>query len=98
MGRRDAGTLADLTAWKAEREAQGGKGTDAFVCSQSNGTQGKPLSVRNAQHRWKVAVKVLGSERQADLSIHCGRHSFCSHALHGGRSLAAVRWTRRESP
>src|SRR5687767_4041094 len=29
----DAGTLADLTAWKTERLGQGAKGRDAFVCS-----------------------------------------------------------------
>ena len=62
-----------------------------FVCSQSRGTQGKALSVRNAQARWKAAIKVLGSERRGVLSIHCGRHSFCSHALAGGRTLPEVR-------
>lgn len=87
----DAATLSDLTQWKAERTAQGATGTDTLVCSQSSGTQGKPLSVRNAQARWKAAIKVLGNERVADLSIHCGRHSFCSHALAGGRSIAQVR-------
>lgn len=87
----DAGTLAALDAWKRERESQGASGADPFVCSQSAGTQGKPLSVRNAQARWKATVKVLGDERRASLSIHSGRHSFCSHALAGGRSLAEVR-------
>ena len=87
----DAATLDDLRAWKAERAAQGATGASPFVCSQSTGTQGKPLSVRNAQARWKAAVKLLGPERVADLSIHCGRHSFCSHALAGGRTIAEVR-------
>lgn len=62
-----------------------------FVCSQSKGTLGKRLSRRNAQNRWKVSTKCLGPERQSILSIHCGRHSFVSHALAGGRSLAEVR-------
>lgn len=87
----DAGTLADLTTWKAEREAQGASAGDPFICSQSKGTTGKTLSVRNAQARFKASVGVLGAERQADLSIHCGRHSFCSHALAGGRTVAEVR-------
>ena len=95
----DAATLAALTAWKAERAAQGATGGDAFVCSQAAGrhsqtgqaTFGKPLSVRNAQARFKQAIKVLEAERVADLSIHCGRHSFCSHALAGGRTIAEVR-------
>lgn len=87
----DAGTLADLEAWKAERIGQGAKPGDPFVCSLSAGTWGKPLSVRNTQARFKVSLKVLGAERQADLSIHAGRHSFCSHMLAAGRTLAEVR-------
>jgi integrase/recombinase XerD len=87
----DAATLASMVAWKAERTVQGATGNSPFVCSQSISTQGKPLSVRNAQARWKAAIKVLGTERQAMLSIHCGRHSFCSHALAGGRTLPEVR-------
>lgn len=87
----DAGTLADLQAWKAEREEQGATGTDPFVCSQSAGTVGKKLSVRNCQHRFKSMIRCLGEERQEDLSIHSGRHSFVSHALAGGRTLAEVR-------
>jgi integrase len=33
----------------------------------------------------------LGKERLATLTIHLGRHTFISHALAGGRSLAEVR-------
>jgi len=87
----DAATLAGVAEWKAERIAQGAGPADAFVCSQAASKLGKPLSVRNSQARWKAAIKVLGAERRAMLSIHCGRHSFCSHALAGGRSLAEVR-------
>jgi site-specific recombinase XerD len=61
------------------------------VSSQAKGSAGKPLIVRNAQARFKAAIKCLGKERQAVLSIHAGRHSFCSHALAGGKSLAEVR-------
>ena len=94
----DVATLADLAEWKQERAAQGVIGADPFVCSQCTGkhyktgeTFGKPLATRNAQARFKNAIKVLGSERLSDLSIHSGRHSFCSHALAGGRSIAEVR-------
>lgn len=87
----DAGTLSALQAWKAERTSQGADNKAPFVCSQSKGTQGKALSVRNAQSRWRVAIKALGAERQKVLSIHSGRHSFCSHSLAGGRSLPEVR-------
>jgi integrase len=34
---------------------------------------------------------VLGSGRVRTLTIHHGRHTFVSHALAGGRSLAEVR-------
>lgn len=87
----DAGTLIDLQAWKAERLGQGASLLDPFVCSQAKGTRGKRLSVRNAQARYKKCLKPLGLERVAVLSIHCGRHSFCSHALAGGRTLVEVR-------
>ena len=88
----DAATLADLTAWKAERQQQDARPGDRFVCSQATTTAGKPLSTRNAQNRWKSIIKkTLGEFRADDLSIHCGRHSFCSHALHGGRTLVEVR-------
>lgn len=95
----DGATLADLEAWKRERIEQGAKPGDPFVCSQAGGKHahtgqpsfGKPLSARNAQARFKAAVKMLGGERVRMVSIHCGRHSFCSHALAGGRSIAEVR-------
>ena len=37
------------------------------------------------------ACKVLGMARLRTLTIHHGRHTFISHALAGGRSLAEVR-------
>jgi site-specific recombinase XerD len=52
---------------------------------------GKALSVFNAERRFKTAIGCLGSERVKVLSIHCGRHSFCSHALAGGRTVVEVR-------
>jgi len=95
----DAGTLADFETWKKSRIEQGAGPGDPFVCAQATGkhaqtgkaTFGKPLSVRNAQFRFQAAIKVLGTERADQLSIHCGRHSFCSHALAGGIDLARVR-------
>ena len=35
--------------------------------------------------------RVLGDQRQAEITIHHGRHSFVSHALAAGRTLAEVR-------
>jgi integrase/recombinase XerD len=39
----------------------------------------------------RATCKVLGRERLAGLTIHHGRHTFISHALAGGRTLAEVR-------
>ncbi len=36
-------------------------------------------------------VAALGPERGRTLTVHSGGHSFVSHALAGGRSLAEVR-------
>jgi integrase len=87
----DAGTLADLVEWKRFRREQGADDDDLFVCSQHCDAFGNALDRRNLRKRFKACCKVLGRERQADLTIHDGRHSFVSHALHGGRSIVEVR-------
>ena len=87
----DAGTLADIEAWKAERKAQGAKAGDYFVCSQHKDTFGKQLDRVNLRHRFRVSCKVLGVDRLKRLTIHHGRHSFISHTLAKGRTLAEVR-------
>ena len=86
----DQGTLDDLRTWKREREQQGASASDFFVCAQQDGTRGKRLDRRNARSRFIAACRVLGTERAAEITIHHGRHSFISHALAGGRSLAEV--------
>jgi integrase len=88
----DQGTLADLREWKRFRREQQGAADDArFVCSQHCDSLGNPLDRRNLRKRFKACCKVLGRERAAELTIHDGRHSFVSHALHGGRSIVEVR-------
>lgn len=87
----DAGTLADIEQWKAQRKEQGAKGGDFFVCSQSKDTFGKQLDRFNLRGRFRTGCKILGKERKERLTIHHGRHSFISHALAKGRSLAEVR-------
>jgi integrase len=87
----DAGTLADLTAWKAERTQQGAKGRDPFVCSVQAHLLGQPLQRHAIRRRFLSACKVLGLTRLGTLTIHHGRHTYISHALAGGRTLAEVR-------
>jgi integrase len=87
----DVGTLTDLAEWKRFRRAQGLGDDSPFICSQHRDALGKPLDRRNLRKRFKVCCKVLGRERQAEMTIHNGRHTFISHALHGGRSVVEVR-------
>lgn len=86
----DQGTLDDLRAWKREREQQGASANDYFVCTQQNGAHGKHMDRRNARLRFIRACKVLEGDRATEITIHDGRHSYISHALAGGRSLAEV--------
>jgi site-specific recombinase XerC len=86
----DAGTLADLRDWKAFRVSQGAAAADRFLCSQTARSKGNAIDRRNARKRFKAACRCLGRERVAELTIHHGRHSFVSHALHGGRSPVEV--------
>jgi len=84
----DAGTLADLLAW---REGQGARRDDPFVLSLQTATFGQPLNRHVLRRRFHTACRVLGWERLRSLTIHHGRHTFISHALAGGRTLAEVK-------
>jgi len=86
----DAATLADLSAWKAERQAQGAKAGGPFLCCQAANAFGRPLGRLNARKRFIASARALGPERCERLTIHDGRHSFASHSLAGGRTLAEV--------
>ena len=87
----DAGTLADLSAWRARRIADGATGRDPFVCSVQAHRRGQGLKRAALRRRFISACGALGNERRKTLTIHHGRHTFISHALAGGRTLAEVR-------
>lgn len=87
----DAGTLADLAAWKAERLAAGAGPAEPLVCSLQRHRRGLRLQRAAVRRRFLQACKTLGAERVATLTIHHGRHTFISHALAGGRTLAEVK-------
>lgn len=101
----DTGTLEDISIWKVKREQQGANQDDYFVCTLSKSAFGKRLKKSNIRHRFQVACRALGKDRlfigqeqtktgrkyNKHLTVHHGRHSFCSHALAGGRTLAEVR-------
>jgi integrase/recombinase XerD len=87
----DAGTLADVAAWKKERAGQRAGPKDAFICSVQAHLRGLPLRRHALRRRFLTACKILGRDRLRTLTIHHGRHTFISHALAGGRTLAEVR-------
>lgn len=87
----DAGTLADLRTWKAKRIEVGAQYDSPFVCSVQANRRGEGLKRAAIRRRFLSACKVLGIARLRTLTIHHGRHTFISHALAGGRTLAEVR-------
>jgi integrase len=87
----DSGTLEDIAEWVAYRISQGARHDDPLLASEHITAKGKRLCGKSAQHKWTSCLRPLGPGRQRQLSIHCGRHTFCSHALNAGRSPVEVR-------
>jgi integrase/recombinase XerC len=87
----DSGTLADLAAWKTRRVKDGARGSEPFVCSMQSHRIGRRLQRHAIRRRFLSACKALGLARLRTLTIHHGRHTYISHALAGGRTLAEVR-------
>ena len=87
----DAGTLEDLAAWKADRLRAGAEYNEPFLASLIPARAIKPFSRHTLRKRFRTACKILGAARLESLTIHHGRHTFISHALAGGRTLAEVR-------
>ncbi len=87
----DANTLANLATWKSERLAHVTNLREPIVCCQKPTRLGRALSRHTLRRRFLTACKCLGRDRLATLTIHHGRHTFISHALAGGRTLAEVR-------
>ncbi len=88
----DEATLADIEKWRDLRVAAGAASGDPFLCGTRTHVAGKRMARRSAQARWERVIRShLGIETAEAVSIHGGRHSFCSNALAGGRSLIEVR-------
>ena len=83
----DQQTLVDLKHWAAHRLAH--NPPNAQVISSPN--QASTIMRRNkVANRWANAIKALGPVRSRQVTIHCGRHSFISHAVKT-RSLPEVK-------
>lgn len=83
-------TLTDLYAWKALRLSQTQETKDQPLLVKSR--TGNRLRDMDVRIQWKLLLTgALGQERAAEIRLHDGRHSYASHALQAGHSLAAVR-------
>jgi integrase len=87
----DRETLGDLAGWRADKAARGAKGGDSFVPSLQAGRKALVFSRHTLRKKFGTACRVLGKEWLEHLTIHHGHHTFISHALAGGRTLAEVR-------
>jgi integrase len=85
------GTFSDLAAWKGDRLQRGATENSPVLASCLPARAGTFFSRHTLRKRFRTACKILGKERLATLTIHHGRHTFISHALAGGRTLAEVR-------
>lgn len=75
----DTGTLDDIRQWLAYRRENGAGPDDPLVCGVSrNSSQRRRYRTEVADY-WKAAIRCLGPERVSQLSIHKGRHTFCSY-------------------
>jgi len=70
---------------------RGGRDADPFISSVQAHRRGQRLQRHALRRRFLTACKSLGRERLRMLTIHHGRHTFISHALAMGRTLADVR-------
>lgn len=86
----DKGTLKDITAWYELRMSETNDLNAPFVCSRHAKSFGKPLDRNHVGRHWRTALFTLGRSRVRQVSVHKGRHTFCSHALAAGRSLAEI--------
>jgi integrase len=80
-----------MAAWKSERLRLGAKHDEPFLASLIPDRALKQFSRHTLRKRFRTACKALGAARLETLTIHHGRHTFISHALAGGRTLAEVR-------
>ena len=87
----DNATLNDIKNWKAFRVSQKAAPDDPFVCSQHRDSLGHRIDRRNLRKRYKVCCRILGTERANSVTIHHGRHTYVSFALHLGKNIVEVK-------
>lgn len=83
-------TVADLVAWMNLRKSQGATASSPFLVSVSQDALGNRFSRQGCRNRFIAACKVLG-DRADSVTIHHGRHTAASMALHKGVPVNVVR-------
>ena len=87
----DRGTRDDIAKWHQNRLSRSGKTAPMFHQTIPDLPM-KSVSRQTVWKWWKSAILILGPMRVEQIGgPHSGRHTFCTHALAGGRSLGEVR-------
>jgi integrase len=88
----DAQTYRDLTEWQDFRTGFTDGENGPFVAALRSDYRGKRIGKPAIASHWRRTIRnVLGPDRAKVLSIHCGRHSYCSLCHAAGVSLAEIR-------
>lgn len=87
----DKGTYKDICLWYNYRKADGASPSDLFLVTTRKTNAGRQFTRGAIGSRWTKCLRWLEPERRKTVTIHCGRHTFCSHALRAGRTLVEVR-------
>lgn len=88
----DEQTYHDLTEWQDFRTGFTDGENGPFVAALRSDHRGKRIGKPAIASHWRRTIaKVLGADRAKVLSIHCGRHSYCSLCHAAGVSLAEIR-------
>lgn len=75
----DHGTLKDIQYWMAVRRESGAGPGDPLICGVNrNSSERRRLRTEVADY-WNSALRCLGAERVRQLSIHKGRHTYCTY-------------------
>jgi len=86
----DRGTVDDLADYAAHLKSMVVPNPFVIQSVREDAIRGRAVPRSRLGERWKTAIKSLEADRVKMLSVHCGRHTFCTHALRSGRSLKEV--------
>lgn len=88
----DAGTYDDIAEFIEWRRSYLPADAVAVFAEFDHRNAGEYMDRQKCWKRWKRFIgNALGDDRKSQLGVHAGRHSFCTHALNAGRTLAEVR-------